>query len=161
MQHSNRQEPRTATSGENLDVVLVEEDVLDVEDEEDDADLTPEEEAAYAAESARYVVDGPPPEVVEAFRSRAGRPRVGDQPVGASPRLGVRVAPATRDEVQEAAAAEGVSEAEWLRAAIEDGLRKARRRRSVKVNKSGKAVSKTKGLFSGHVHRSSRTRSSS
>ena len=94
-----------------------------------DADLPSEEEARYAAESDRYVMDGPPARVVEAFEARRrGRPPIGEHASGPSPRIGVRLPATTRDAVRDAAGAEGVSEAEWLRAAIEERLRGAPRK---------------------------------
>lgn len=91
--------------------------------------LTPEEEARYTAESDRYALSGPPARVVEAFEARRrGRPTVGAHASGPSPRIGVRLPATTRDAVRDAAGAEGVSEAQWLRAAIEERLRGASRR---------------------------------
>lgn len=98
-----------------------------------DAALTEDQEAAYEAESNRYVQQGPPPQVLAAFAAqRRGRPQVGTQPAGESPRIGARVTNDTREAVRRAAQQEGLTEAEWLRAAIEDRLHRgtARTRRT-------------------------------
>ncbi|WP_432536269.1 hypothetical protein [Kineococcus arenarius] len=98
--------------------------------DEGDARLAEEQEAAYEAESDRYAQQGPPLQVLAAFATRRrGRPRVGEQPAGDSPRIGARVTPDTREAVRRAAQEEGVTEAEWLRAAIEARLHGAPRTR--------------------------------
>ncbi|GAB3232774.1 hypothetical protein GCM10027586_14980 [Kineococcus gypseus] len=99
---------------------------LDLVDE-GDAQLSREQEAAYEAESDRYARQGPPEQVLAAFADRRGRPRVGEQLAGHSPRIGARVSADTREAVRRAAQEEGLSEAQWLRAAIDERLHRTGR----------------------------------
>ena len=110
----------------------VQDGVLPLNDE-GDARLSQEQEAAYEAESDHYARQGPPAEVLAAFADRRGRPRVGEQPAGHSPRIGARVSADTREAVRRAAQEEGLSEAQWLCAAIEEHLHRAARPRRTRT----------------------------
>ncbi|MDR1999570.1 MAG: ribbon-helix-helix protein, CopG family [Frankiaceae bacterium] len=78
----------------------------------------------------RSVLSAAGVDVAGMIERRAGRPRLGDQPVGAaedrSPRINVAISPAINARLLDIAAARGLSRSEIVRAALADYLDRAR-----------------------------------